>query len=175
MFVTFHLCMPVQYWKQAGGKPARRGWRSGAKAASLPPPRVSPLISAVLALSPGRSPRAPRRAHFEPAAALWGQSPTRTISSGVVFPGEITRGRTRSNSQACEFHHGWAASSGTPAAGRLPGAVHGASLSTEKASCVGRTRLRILYKQMDSGLPESSWRNERSENSRCCSSTDGLH
>lgn len=46
---------------------------------------------------------------------------------------------------------------------------------TENASGVGRTRLGVLYKQVDSGLPEPSWRDERSEGSCCCSPTDELH
>lgn len=72
-------------------------------------------------------------------------------------------------------HHGRTASSGTTDSGRHAGTVHGASLPAEKASCVGRTRLRILHKQMDSGLPESSRRDERGEDSRRCSRADGLH
>lgn len=72
-------------------------------------------------------------------------------------------------------HHGGAAPSGTPASLRVAGAVHGASLPTEKAPCVRRTRLGTLYKQVDSGLPEPSWRDEGSEDSCCCGCTDGLH
>lgn len=91
---------------------------------------MSPPISTVFALNPGRGPWAPRR-------SLRTSRPLGSVTfADLFFRGGVYGEKSRVDElvqiprpgKTSLSHHGRTASSGTPASGRLAGAVHGASL-----------------------------------------------